>query len=631
MAEEWGRLKQLFNQALEFGPDERAVFLANACAGQDALRQEVESLLAHHEARGFMDPSQLDGSLDAFLERACAGDAELQRKVQSLLEADAQAGNFVEIPGYEQETSTAAATVLWENGATTLPSVDGPQEHLKQDSPLGRYVVRERLGMGGMGVIYEAHDPELSRKIAIKLIRPGASGNVSASEGRARLMREAQAMAQLSHPNVIAVHDLGTFGDQVFVAMEHVEGETLTQWLAEQDRPWRQIVAMFVQAGRGLAAAHLAGILHRDFKPDNVLVGADGRARVLDFGLARGAQPNSAVESPEGPPARRGNTATFDLRGAALTEPGRFMGTPAYMAPEQFMGRPATVGSDQFSFCVALYQGLYRELPFEGESIKALVDNMKRGEVRRAPEANRVPASLRRILIRGLSVEPADRFPSMDNLLKALERFQIAPRRRSLLVAILAVLVAILVIVRSEWGRRKMTFATWVSYYNLGTVLYVQKRYKDAIGMYKKATELMPTDARAWGSLGDSYRFFPEFGEEMRDAYAHAIELTEKELMVNPNDGRKSARIATWRVVADKNRALKDISEALRLNPRDYFVLSRAAVLYEQHGMRDEALAFAKAAIELGFSVHELENWPPLERLVQDPRYKAFIKNRPRE
>jgi tetratricopeptide (TPR) repeat protein len=152
--------------------------------------------------------------------------------------------------------------------------------------------------------------------------------------------------------------------------------------------------------------------------------------------------------------------------------------------------------------------------------------------------------------------------------------------------------------------------------------------------MFKKALEVVraPTAAaEVWGALGDAYRFLPQSGEQMREAYARAIELAEKELMVNPNDGRKWARIATWRVVTDKNKALKDISEALRLSPRDNLVLARAASVYEQNEMRLEALAAAESAIELGFPPRMLEGRPPLERLVQDARYKAFIEKRPRD
>ena len=212
--ERFRRVDQLVSLALERPANQRAEFIREACAGEEDLRIEVESLLATQDKE------------DSFLAGAPATLA-----AQLLAES---AGN---------------------NASAALPN--------SQLAP-GRYELVEKLGVGGMGVVYEAFDPELNRKIAIKLMRPGASGNMSASEGRARLLREAQAMAQLSDPNVIAVYDVGTFGDQVFVAMEHVEGETLTQWLAEQGRPWQEIVAMFVQAGRGLAAAHSAGILHRD-------------------------------------------------------------------------------------------------------------------------------------------------------------------------------------------------------------------------------------------------------------------------------------------------------------------------------------------------------------------------------
>src|SRR5262249_624245 len=157
---------------------------------------------------------------------------------------------------------------------------------------------RSRLGLGGMGVVYLADDPALHREVAIKLIRSGSSGSPCTPRSRERLMREAQAMAQLSHPNVMAVYDVGAFGDQGVVGVEYRKGGSLTRWLAEGKRPWREILNMFLQAGRGLAAAHAAGFLHRDFKPDNVLVGTDGRPRVLDFGLARVLRPGAEDRPP---------------------------------------------------------------------------------------------------------------------------------------------------------------------------------------------------------------------------------------------------------------------------------------------------------------------------------------------
>src|SRR5262245_38729127 len=156
---------------------------------------------------------------------------------------------------------------------------------LERGAAVGRYVILDRLGTGGMGVVYSAYDPELDRKVALKLLRPDR-GPFSGEAGRLRLLREAQAIARLSHPNVIAVYDTGSFGDQVFVAMEFVEGWTLRQWLEEKRPAWREVLARFVLAGRGLAAAHAVGLVHRDFKPENVLLGKDGRVRVADFGIA---------------------------------------------------------------------------------------------------------------------------------------------------------------------------------------------------------------------------------------------------------------------------------------------------------------------------------------------------------
>src|SRR5262249_47453655 len=226
------------------------------------------------------------GQRIAFLDKACAGDDELRREVESLLAHDERAEGFLG----ETPAQIAADLVGGDCKQTTgelAPSVSAPKV-------LGRYLVHEAIGRGGMGVVYAAHDPELDRKVAIKLMQPETSEQISPSKARARLMHEAQAMARISHPNVIAVHDVGTFGEQVFIAMEYVDGRTLNQWLTERARTWREVLGMFVQAGRGLAAAHAGGILHRDFKPENVLVDKQGRARVVDFGLARPAEPGKS-------------------------------------------------------------------------------------------------------------------------------------------------------------------------------------------------------------------------------------------------------------------------------------------------------------------------------------------------
>src|SRR6185312_791559 len=164
---------------------------------------------------------------------------------------------------------------------------------LARGASIGRYVVLGLVGRGGMGEVYAAYDPELDRKVAVKLLRVKAGNGVSLTEGRQRTLREAQAIARLSHPNVVVVFDVGTFEEKVFIAMEFVDGNTVTYWLEQKPRTWREILDVFIAAGRGLIAAHEKGLVHRDFKPDNVMVGRDGQVRVMDFGLARqmGAKP----------------------------------------------------------------------------------------------------------------------------------------------------------------------------------------------------------------------------------------------------------------------------------------------------------------------------------------------------
>lgn len=275
---------------------------------------------------------------------------------------------------------------------------------------IGRFEVRRKLGAGGMGVVYVAHDAELDRQVAIKLLLL-QRGEHDPLERRARLRREAKALARLSHPAIVQVYEVGEHAGHTFVAMELVEGITLSRWVAQAPRAPRDVVAKFVQAGRGLAAAHAAGIVHRDFKPDNAMLGDDGRVRVLDFGLA--AAPGIS-------------TGAVDLQATddaleQLTATGSVMGTPAYMAPEQFRGDGADVRSDQFSFAASLFEALFGARPFEGETMQEIAASVLTGRVR-FPSGARVSKRLRRALARALSLRPEDRFSSMGGLVDALER-----------------------------------------------------------------------------------------------------------------------------------------------------------------------------------------------------------------
>ncbi len=280
---------------------------------------------------------------------------------------------------------------------------------------VGRYLLEEELGRGGMGVVYAAHDPELDRKVAIKLLR---TATAEGTEGKSRLQREAQAMAKLAHPNVIAVFDVGTSGDDVFVAMELCRGGTLRAY--QRARGWRDIVLAYVQAGRGLAAAHAAGLVHRDFKPDNVLVGTDGRMRVTDFGLVRAAGPlgpgsRPAIRMPDDP------AVTPSALSSELTEAGSVMGTPMYMAPEQMTGGTLGPAADQFAFATALWQGLHGEPPYLSVDLTERVAEIAEGR-RRPPQNRAVPARINKALERALASAPGHRWPDLGGLLDALER-----------------------------------------------------------------------------------------------------------------------------------------------------------------------------------------------------------------
>ncbi len=318
---------------------------------------------------------------------------------------------------------------------------------------IDRYVVLESLGSGSMGQVFAVYDDQLDRKVALKLVHAAANNSLDGSyRAQRRLHAEARALARLSHPNVVHVYEVGAHEDQVFIAMEFVRGVTLSKWLeglaarARGREYWVAVIRQFTAAGRGLVAAHSAGVVHRDFKPDNVLVGDDGRLRVVDFGLAHAelgdaANADDAADIASADSQVAAGLSDTRLKSALSASRSYLVGTPRYMSLEQLRGHTADARSDQFSFCVALYRALYRVWPYEGRSIEELARSLERGEVSPPDGDGDVPASVRKALLRGLLADPAHRFPSMDALLDALT---VEPPRRwyqtlaAMLVAIAA-------------------------------------------------------------------------------------------------------------------------------------------------------------------------------------------------
>lgn len=282
----------------------------------------------------------------------------------------------------------------------------------------GRFRIERALGAGGMGVVYLARHLALGRDVALKLHRSGAG-----SRATQRLSREAQAMARLSHPNVLTVFDVGSLASgSVFIAMEYVDGPTLRgrQDQLRQAGDWAGIIDLYRESAKGLAAAHAKGLVHRDFKPDNVLIGTDGRVRVADFGIARALDAGD-----DGVPAVARTVApTVSDLGTPMTATGALLGTPAYMAPEQYGSGPVEAQADQFAFCVALYEGLFGSRPFPGNNPGELYYNISQGNMI-VPQLGAVPASVYETIRRGLALDPHQRFASIEQLADALVPVQV--------------------------------------------------------------------------------------------------------------------------------------------------------------------------------------------------------------
>jgi serine/threonine protein kinase len=445
-------------------------------------------------------------------------------------------------------------------------------EVLPADSALaGRYEVVGPIGAGGMGVVYAARDLKLRRTVA---------------------------MAQLSHPNVLAVYDVGELNGNVFLAMELVEGGTLTEWLREKKRSWREVLDVLLAAARGLSAAHAAGLIHRDFKPDNVLVGKDGRIRVTDFGLASAAAPRQASGNRPWQPA-------LSMSGTARA------GSPAYMAPEQIRGEPADVRADVFSYCVTLYEALYGERPFAGDSLAELEAATSRGDIRELRRGNRTPAWLRRTIIRGLRAAAADRFPSMDAAIAALERGRIVARVRALAVAAAVALAGALSWQLAMPAREQPVSTSNSEAYELylrAKVLLrrmTEQNNLTGIRLLEQAVALDPGFAVAHAEIAIAYSTrIGWYAADDAEALQKAELAQTKALRLNfnlPEAHFAAAQLLAWTTPPRYayERAVREVKRALTLNPDYAQAHQMLGTIYEHTGLLDEALAEYRKAVDL--------------------------------
>jgi tetratricopeptide (TPR) repeat protein len=479
------------------------------------------------------------------------------------------------------DSESGASSSSWGNeaehtepvGAAASSSAFERPQPLERGASVGRYLIVELIGAGGMGEVYRAYDPQLDRKVALKVLRVAGPESIDG----ARVLREARALARQNHANVVTVYDAGIDGERVHIAMELVEGETLAQWLKER-HGWRETLALFIGAGRGLAAAHASGLVHRDFKPQNVMVSREGqhsetRVRVMDFGLARAA-------------VGRESDAVVTVAGAnelplELTAAGTLVGTPAYLAPEVYAGQTADERADQFSFCVALWLGLFGTRPFVGDVAFELAAAAARGDIAPPPSTSTVPTWLRKVALRGLAARPQDRWADMTTLLAALQRDP--SRRRRVVVVLAAVAGAAALVLGTTWAAAaarsracddegRSIDLVW----NDATAEIVRERFV-ATGL-----ELAePTFARA---------------RERLDAYAEQWSTAAREICMRDDAASEASTISAC-MQARRSALAKTVDVFLRAEDRDVIAAIGAATrLGAISDCRDDAYLAGRAA-----------------------------------
>ncbi|MFZ6180315.1 protein kinase domain-containing protein [Nannocystis pusilla] len=476
----------------------------------------------------------------------------------------------------------------------TTASVPAGGDAQPPERTLGRYLIIKQLGAGGMGTVYKAYDPDLDRTVAIKLLHGAAVG-----EARARMIREAQAMAKLSHPNVVPVFDVGAHReDQVFIAMDLVEGTDLRQWMATRPR-WTEVVDVFAQAGAGLAAAHAVGLVHRDFKPDNVLLSTDAatgklRAQVADFGLARRDEEHES-------PARGAEAASSSALDTQITRYGAIVGTPAYMSPEQHAGVAVDPRTDQFSFCVALFEALYGKRPFTGATIEELARKARSSQREAPPRGSEVPGWLHRICLRGLQPDREARYPRMDALLADLQAGRARRQRRAL--ALGGTLLAAAVAGGTAWAMTGPGMCGGGAE-RVGEVWHAGRRA--AIEAAFAATGL-PYAAGAWAGAAPQ---IDQYAQGWKDMYEETCSAT----LVR---GEQSAELMDLRMACLQHR-LKDLDALLALlEQADKQVVKRAT----------EA-AVALPGLQACADAEALRSGALASRAVTDPARSEAVRER---